>query len=59
MMFRRRGMLESPAGPDPLIAFMKKVSARSLAVWAVTMRAADRGVSEARHSSRTYRRAAA
>ena len=44
MRLRRRGIDERPAVPVPLIAFMKKVSLRSLAVCAVRMRAAERGV---------------
>ena len=52
-------MLDRPAGPEPLIAFMKKVSARSLEVCAVRMRAAERGVPLSAESSRTYLRAAA
>ncbi len=53
MMLRRRGMLERPAAPEPLMAFMKNVSARSLAVCAVRMRAAVRGVPDCCESSRT------
>ena len=52
-ILRRRGMLDSPAGPDPLMAFMKKVSARSLAVCAVRKRAAERGTPTSRPRSRT------
>ena len=53
MMLRRRGMLERPAGPDPLIAFIKKVSVRSLAVCAVRILAAERGVPASWDRSRT------
>ena len=51
MRLRRRGIDERPGAPLPRMAFMKNVSARSSAVWAVQMRAAARGVPNCSESS--------